>query len=277
MKKATPFLLLVFSFLSFNSDAQVTKLKYLLEYNCDTDLYDVKIKVTEGSATSIGERAQFNAQITIVVPTGSPFKINELYFPLVNNQNYEGTQSMEWNNGPALIAPDGIENFDFYPISPKINPASFYNNIAEGDEVRLFSFSLGDNTEYDSSVRFFDNLNDNNNSTLDISNYSNGFTLGGTQQDYDGNIHRSCNTSTEKIQEESFFMYPNPAAEFVTIEVPNQTKSLKMINMYGQTIKEITKPSVGSQTLSISDVDNGLYTIVLDLGDRLMSKSLTIQ
>ena len=73
--------------------SQVTNVNYLLDHNCETGLYEVKLKVLEGSAMTIAHRAQFNAQITIVVPTGTSFEIIERVNPIANNQQYSGTEA----------------------------------------------------------------------------------------------------------------------------------------------------------------------------------------
>jgi hypothetical protein len=72
--------------ITFLLSSQVTKVDYLLEYNCETNLYEVKLKILEGNATTLMQRAQFNAQITFVVPTGTDFEIVELVNPIYDNQ-----------------------------------------------------------------------------------------------------------------------------------------------------------------------------------------------
>ncbi|MFT4536074.1 MAG: hypothetical protein ACI9P5_003448, partial [Saprospiraceae bacterium] len=85
--------------ITFSLSGQVTSLNYLLDYNCETNLYEVKLKILEGSATTIPQRAQFNAQITIVVPTGTDFEIVELVNPINDNQLYMGTERTIWSSG----------------------------------------------------------------------------------------------------------------------------------------------------------------------------------
>ncbi len=169
-------------------NAQVTSVKYLLEYNDATSHYDVKIVAEEGSATTVPQRTQFNSQITVVIPTGSTISIGEFFNPIENNQTYTGTTPIEWIMGNGVIAPPAQPDEDFYNFFPSLAPVGSYNDIFAGDVITLFSLNI--NVEpCENSVRFFENGTDPSAAEMpDNGNYSNGFTLGSVEQIYDGNL-----------------------------------------------------------------------------------------
>lgn len=165
------------------AQSEVLGLKYYMEYDTSMCRYDCSIIITDGNAASVLARAQFNAQYTIVVPTGTTLEIAERYMPLVGNQSYQGTTPMDWTQGISAINVNG-EGIDYHIVSPKLSPASFYNNILEGDTIKLFSVTVADNTACGTGVRFFENDVDVN---VNNGDFSCGFTIGGPSQDYEGN------------------------------------------------------------------------------------------
>ena len=203
-------LLLVATTATFSLYGQVTKVDYLLEYNCETNLYEVKLKVLDGSATTIPQRAQFNAQMTLVLPTGTDLEIIELVNPIQNNHFFTGTEPTEWVFGAELISPVGDPAHDFYPAAPKLAPASFYDNLEAGDETILFTCKIGDSDEYNPNYRFYNNDTDVNFVSFGEGNYSNGFTLGSPLQIYNGNQNKSCTTKTQDELHPSLVVFPNP-------------------------------------------------------------------
>lgn len=277
MRRIFTLIPIVLLFIVSSINAQVTSAKFVLQYNCESNLYDVKLKIVEGSATSIGHRAQFNSQISIAVPTGSILEISERFLPLENNQNYSSTKPNDWALTSPVYAPMGLANYDFYSASPKLSPASFYNDLEEGDEVTLFNFSLSGNTEYDESVRLFNNVTDTNMGSFDGADLRNGFTLGGSSNIYSGNIHRSCTTTTKNIKEDDFLVYPNPVTENLFVEVPTNTKSIKLLNVYGRKMQEIKNPPKGTNSINVGQLDTGIYYILLDLGEHHLTKSISVQ
>lgn len=70
--------------------SQVTGVKYLMKYNTTTCKFDACIVITAGSATTAPQRAQFNSQYSVVVPTGTTISIgeNDSHNPIQNNQTY---------------------------------------------------------------------------------------------------------------------------------------------------------------------------------------------
>jgi len=168
--------------------AQVTSVKYLLEYNDATAVYDFKLAIQSGTAITFPQRVQFNSQISVVIPTGSTIALSEFFNPLEDNQNYTGTIPSVWEMGDGVVAPPAQPESDFYNIFPILSPISSYNNLSSGDSITLFSLDINVNP-CENSVRLFENGVDPSSTEMpDQGDYSNGFTLGSINQIYDGNL-----------------------------------------------------------------------------------------
>ena len=188
LKKAIP--CLIFLYYSTLSSAQITSVKYSLKYNVETDVFDGFLIVGGGSATSAPQRTQFNAVYSIVVPTGTKFHISERYMPLQSNQNYAGTVPCEWKIATSVLSPEAKPTSDFYAIVPTLAPASHYDNLNQGDTIKLFSIKMDTIVGCASNIRLFENDSDPDSSApgMQGSDYSNGFTVGGITQLYAGNV-----------------------------------------------------------------------------------------
>ncbi|MBK8701459.1 MAG: hypothetical protein IPN29_18705 [Saprospiraceae bacterium] len=170
----------------------VTGVKYQMRFDTSTCLFDCYVIITQGSATTIAQRVQSNAQYSILVPTGSLIEVDSSYMPLQNNQTYTGTMAMTWSLTNQLIAPCAQPQHDFYSIIPVLAPASFYNNISTGDTIRLFSLRVSPIPNCAEDIRIFENGVDPNSSApcMQGADFSCGFTIGGASQDYTGNLPR---------------------------------------------------------------------------------------
>ena len=188
MKKSTAVLVFLFGIV-LTSFAQVTDVKYLIEYNNEIEKYDCKIYIAEGETTSYPERIQFNAQYTIVVPTGSQVTIDTLYNPKENNQFYTGTVPCLWEFGATEIAPPTQPEHDFYAVFPNLSPPSAYDDLSPGDTITLFSISV-DVDPCENAVRPFINGVDPDSAEFPGGgDFSNGFAFGGGGQVYSGNLY----------------------------------------------------------------------------------------
>ena len=185
--KRSIFIYLLFVGILTSTFAQVTSVKYQMEYNEATSVYDVKLLIQSGSATTIPQRIQFNAQISVVIPTGSTISISEFFNPINNNQSYSGTVPMIWNIGNGVIAPPAQPENDFYEITPDLSITSHYNDLSPGDTVTLFSVDVNVDP-CENTVRLFENGVDPSSTEMPNSqDFSNGFTLGSIEQIYIGN------------------------------------------------------------------------------------------
>jgi hypothetical protein len=169
-------------------EAQVSKVNYKVQFNEKTNLFDCYMIVKEGSATSARERAQFNAQFTLVVPNGSEVKMVESFMPIQNNQKLDGTTPMNWYIANQNFGPESDPLNDFVSIVPSLSPTSFYNNLAQEDEVKLFSVSITPIVDCGANVRLYEKDQDPGSGARGMSggDYSNGFTMGSVEQLYVG-------------------------------------------------------------------------------------------
>lgn len=168
--------------------AQVTGIQYAILFNSETQLLDCYIYIDEGQANSTRDRVQFNAQYSLVIPTGATVNIESSYMPLTDNQQFLGTKPIEWNIASRLTAPEVIPDFDLYGITPTLAPAGFYHKMKKGDLVKVFSVKVeGEDIDMD-QVRLFDNDLDPKSHAKGMNNgdFSNGFTMGGYHQLYKG-------------------------------------------------------------------------------------------
>jgi hypothetical protein len=172
-----------------SAQAQVTAVKYQLRFNPDNCRWDAYLIIISGTAITSAQRAQFNSQFSVVVPTGSFVNVAQNYMPLQNNQNYTGTQPLIWQKSSVIIAPAAEPQSDFISITPTLSPTSFYNNLYPGDSIRLFSLNITPVTNCGSGVRIFRNEIDPNSSApgMEGGDFSNGFTMGSPNQLYTGN------------------------------------------------------------------------------------------
>jgi len=168
--------------------AQVTSIQYALLLNPNTNLFDCFLYVEEGEANTTRQRVQFNAQVSLLIPTGAEVNIASCYMPLVDNQSFKGVAPLQWVITSLLKSPEINPEFDFYGITPTLAPAGFYNKLKSGDLIKLFSLSV-EGEEVDlNQVRLFDNDLDpkSGDSGMRHGDFSNGFTMGGFSQLYNG-------------------------------------------------------------------------------------------
>ncbi len=174
---------------SFAMHAQVTDVKFLIEYNDATSLYDCKIVINEGETTTYPHRIQFNSQYTIVVPTGTTLTIDSLHAPWENNATYTGTIPCLWEFGPKEISPPITPDLDYHTVIPNLSPPSAYNDLSEGDTITIFSIAA-DIDPCENAIRPFENNTDPQSGEFPGGgDFINGFTMGGSTQLYSGNLY----------------------------------------------------------------------------------------
>lgn len=241
------------------TSAQVSDMQFTLNYNCTTNLYEVGINIAEGQANTIPTRAQFNAQVTVVVPTGSEVEIIDLLNPIVNNQGYDGTQPQDWINATPAISPAATPDLDYHPFQPRLNPAAFYNDLTAGDQVVLFTLRIGDGESNNEVIRLYDNDTDVSGGSGD---FRNGFTLGSPIQLYNGNIRQVCGESTSSTNDlqSDFEIFPNPVTEILTIKTAITFDGISVIDLAGRTLIEDNK---SGNSLDVSRLKGGTYLLVI--------------
>lgn len=267
-------LLLIFCLISGVSYAQVESVDYLLKYNCETQQYDLNLVILEGEASTITQRAQFNSQVSIVVPTGESVEVVNYYMPLQNNQDYEGETPLIWNVGSPVKSPDAQPESDFYGITPTLSPAAFYNNLVAGDVVKLFSITVGDSGEYDDRVRIFENGIDPGKSEMGGGDFSNGFTLGGPQQLFNDSHAEYCLTSTLDHLPQDIAVYPNPFLDEVTIELEEGIHRIQILDSNGKIYYNLSQNTSHTVTLNLSQCPAGLTIIKIETPEGTHYKKL---
>lgn len=175
----------------FSSSAfsQISKVNYRLKFNEKTNLFDCYLVVKQGQANTIRERAQFNAQYTLLVPTGTKVEVAKNYNPIQANQNETGTKPMDWVISNTVKKPQDDPFYDFVSLAPSLAPAAFYNSLKEGQEVLLFSLKMSPIRECGANIKIYDNGIDLSSGARGMAggDFSNGFTMGGVDQKYLGN------------------------------------------------------------------------------------------
>lgn len=184
-------------FLTQKMDAQVTSVNYRLKYNPDSCRYEAYVVINSGTATTAAQRTQFNSQFTIVVPQADSIVLDSItsYAPYQHNSvSGSGTTPMEWNITTKLRAPGASPSNRFYSITPNLSPASRYGTalkptLQPGDEILLFTFKVSSISTCGSGIRIWTNGSDpdSDQSGMQNSDFSNGFTLGSITQLYNAN------------------------------------------------------------------------------------------
>jgi len=174
-------------FLTQNLDAQVSSINYQVKYDTALCRYDAYFIVNAGSATTAAHRTQFNAQFTIIVPTGDSLRIVESHNPLKVSDGLPNS----WSMTSFVRAPGAQPGSDFYSIVPSLASTSRYNlgQVDSGDTIKIFSFTVDNNLQCGSGIRIYENGVDPDSgaSGMGGSDFSNGFTMGGIAQLYQAN------------------------------------------------------------------------------------------
>jgi hypothetical protein len=197
-------------FLSFWGllNGQVKSVGYKLKLNSETGLYDAYLKIEKGSAIKSSDLIQYNAQMSIFVPQGS--KLNIVSNILPYNINKEGNEvAGSWKISDRLPEVPLVNNQTIYSIVPNLSPKSYYKELLEGKEYKLFSFEILPKPLCRDVVRLYDNINDHKNTVYNYKggNFRNGYTLGTTAQLYDNNtivnnVHQMTEIVLGPIKEE---------------------------------------------------------------------------
>jgi hypothetical protein len=100
--------------------------------------------------------------------------------------------------------------------------------------------------------------------TTHISDFDDGWII---KTDENGCIDLSCVNGIEELDDEDFrlFIYPNPAEEYVSIDLPilYNNGTMQIYNMHGQLVKTAPITTGGTQNFTISNLSNGIYQLVV--------------
>ena len=181
-----------------NIAAQVEGVSYALSFNASTSSYDCFLIIEKGEAFSKLHRIQFNSQISIVTPAGSTLEVSKSFMPYLGiDQN---RKPLEWMITDMVSAPREDLFHDYYSISPNISQTSIYNNISEGDKLKLFSLKAISKENKESIIRFYENGKDIN---INGTDFSNGFSLGSSNQIFKGIVMTENDDVGYYVQQEN--------------------------------------------------------------------------
>jgi hypothetical protein len=278
------FIIAFFLFTASTLIGQIKNVSYHLDYNATTKLYDLNLIVLEGEAHKSSDRIQFNAQISIVTPSNVNLEVVKSYMPLVGNRTYEGDKPLNWIVSNYLRNAKALKDNAAYSISPKLGLTSYYNDLKEGDKVKLFSLEVYPLPADKESVRLFSNKFDAGSNLLEGSDFRNGFTIGGVKQLYDESFELP-NSDVTNIEKDVLHstIYPNPAVNNININVksPNEESvSVMIYNIDGKLVKNSSyNKSAGQSTFSqqIVQLSPGVYTVAIAaMGQRQEHKVIVI-
>lgn len=166
---------------------QVTSVQYDLIFNSTESAYDLYLVVVDGQTKSPKHKIQFNSQVSLVVPSGSDVQILDSYMPLLDN-----SLAVHWNIYNKEASPSIDPLHDYISISPAINHTAYYEELAAGDKVKLFSVGIKRNKNRTNEIRLYKNGVDK---IIEGSDFSNGFSLGGSDQIYSGIVNADAYTN----------------------------------------------------------------------------------
>ena len=63
-------------------------------------------------------------------------------------------------------------------------------------------------------------------------------------------------------------LYPNPASEYVNVELPFKVDRILVLDINGKQVKEISNPSVGVNSIQIEELSSGNYFVKLESGNK---------
>ena len=78
-------------------------------------------------------------------------------------------------------------------------------------------------------------------------------------------------TNNPNLQKVKIKVYPNPASDYIKLNIVSNVNKIKILNMVGKTIKRF-EVSLKGEKYNISDMPKGLYLVqLLDNDDKVIS------
>ncbi len=76
--------------------------------------------------------------------------------------------------------------------------------------------------------------------------------------------------SVKELKPSKMSIFPNPAAEWITLQYPG-INSVILANIVGQTVKSLEFQGTNQEIIDVSDLEEGVYLIILDTADGTIS------
>ncbi len=164
---------------SLSAFAQVVQTSFSIKYNHKNETFDTYLKVEKGSTDVRRQLTQFNSQLSVITPQNAKVKVTKSYYPITDDK-----QPSAWIYSNQIRSLGERSGSGVHSFVPSISPTSFYNDIKEGDEIILFSFTVSPKPSCDNEVRLYDNKSDRKNSLFNFqgADFSNGFAMGSPDQ-----------------------------------------------------------------------------------------------
>ena len=191
----------------------------------------------------------------------------------VPGQTYDVLLTVEATGNPSAYG------FQMIALDEDNSPI---NNWSEtGDNVQVIQLGPKDYIEHNSpssSNEFMTKWTAPEEGTGDVTFYfaanavnGNGGTSGdgGTNANF---VLSELTTSTDNLDEESISVYPSPASDFVTISGDKMDYNYSIFNISGQKIE--ASNFTEEIALDISDLEQGLYFILIQNDTKLITKKL---
>ncbi len=173
----------------------------------------------------------------------------------------------------AFFSPDSIyaNTTNVLPYFPQIeNPdTDFINDTAVWKPITgYFKAQGGEKYMYIGNFR-----NDANTVTQN-------FTPGAKSYVYIDNVQLyECDSliGVEENKIEQIKIYPNPAQDFVSIDIPKNYShaQLSIYNLTGQLVA--TKPIQSNQNIPVTELGNGMYIFVVQTGDKIWRERVVVR
>ncbi len=84
------------------------------------------------------------------------------------------------------------------------------------------------------------------------------------------------NVGVNTINNDNISIFPNPAKEYVTVNLPCENASIDVINILGQIVKTVNTTST-SETISLEGMERGMYFFNIRMQDKSITKKVIVE
>lgn len=153
--------------------------------------------------------------------------------------------TVEWTNL------SGTHNVNGTQATFPTNPASFGNAVGAAPWTYSFVFTVAGNYVYQCDVH---------------------------APNMAGAISVQPSTSVAELQKETNVnVYPNPTADYFSIDAGQAIKSVSLINITGQLVKTYSETASQTNRFDVKALPKGVYFLTIELGDAKLVEKLIIQ
>ena len=161
--------------------------------------------------------------------------------------------SLTINQGDTVVFDNvsGFHNVNGTQATFPTNPASFGNSPASAPWTYTFVFTVAGNYTYQCDIH---------------------------APNMSGTISVQPATSVAELQKEAEInVYPNPAANYFSIDTKKAIKSVSLVNITGQLVKTYSETANQTNRFDVKALPKGIYFLTIELGDAKLVEKLIIQ